>query len=399
MELVGRIGALPAHQSALRLRTPHRSAIICRLRSVGPGPERDATFDRMLRRNERQAEALQSLTFPVLGLPVPYTAPVALTGTSAMTDRVISVELSFGDLYDSGAPVLVVRTTHSDAGNSVRSRIPEPLSGAVSSLDRLSGPVGGESVERSAEVVVEGSPVAARLVERDNVWALRAATTLDGVAIAVDVDGRAWSPSEVALVRVTDFTPFVAAQRARIERLRAQPPGPGPEIWDLPPARNLEAHEALVAMVLRTHGQPAPDRRPSPLPPEWARVWEAATRAQMVLAGQDRRTAEDAAHSLVNQLTHLAEDAPWFADQHLMTLAIEETIAYVARREGVASLPAQQAWSRYWDDRTPPPRSEAIGGASSPAEIERRAAWHADSQRRKADWLAAWGTWAEQQHH
>jgi hypothetical protein len=46
----------------------------------------------------------------------------------------------------------------------------------------------------------------------------------------------------------------------------------------------------------------------------------------MVLAGEDRRNAEDAVHSLVNQLTHLSEEQPRFGDQHLAAPAIERAL-------------------------------------------------------------------------
>ena len=150
----------------------------------------------------------------------------------------------------------------------------------------------GEQVESSTEVVIDGSPVAARLIETNSAWTLHATATLDGVAVVVHVEGRAVSPRTIALVKVTDFEPFVAAQRERIENLRSQPPAPGPESWDLPPARGLGAHEKLVEMCSRVQ-QSKPGQRPSPPPPpppQWAQSWEAATRAQMTLAGEGRRS-------------------------------------------------------------------------------------------------------------
>ncbi len=122
------------------------------------------------------------------------------------------------------------------------------------------------SSPRRAGRVLDGSPVAARLIETNSAWTLHATATLDGVAVVVHVEGRAVSPRTIALVKVTDFEPFVAAQRERIENLRSQPPAPGPESWDLPPARGLGAHEKLVEMCSRVQ-QSKPGQRPSPPPP------------------------------------------------------------------------------------------------------------------------------------
>jgi hypothetical protein len=342
----------------------------------------------MLRRIDAQAEALETLSFPVLGLPSPHRAPVALTGSSGSNGRIESVELTFGDRAEPTGPVVVVRTRRADAGTVPSASTPGPVSRTA----------GGERVESSTQVVIEGSPVAARLIETNSAWTLHATATLDGVAMVVDVEGRAVSPRTVALVKVTDFGPFVAAQRERIENLRSQPPAPGPESWDLPLARGLEAHEKLVEMCSHVQ-RPEPGQRPSPLPPQWAQSWEAATRAQMALAGEDRRSAEDAVHSLVNHLTQITSEAPWFGDQGLAALATSETIAYVARREHVASLPAQRAWTEYWTSRVRPRGGEPLSDVPSPTEIEHLRTRIADSERLRSAWLAAWSSWAEQQRH
>ncbi len=75
----------------------------------------------------------------------------------------------------------------------------------------------------------------------------------------------------------------------------------------------------------------AEGRRPPPPAQDYGPSWEAATRAQMALAAQGHDGAEAAVQSMVNHLTHLAEETAWFpADATLAEAAISETIERVA---------------------------------------------------------------------
>lgn len=85
----------------------------------------------MLRRIDAQAEALQTLSFPVLGLPSSHRAPVALTGSSGSNGRIESVDLTFGDRAEPTGPVVVVRTRRADAAAVPPASTPEPLSPAA----------------------------------------------------------------------------------------------------------------------------------------------------------------------------------------------------------------------------------------------------------------------------
>ena len=88
----------------------------------------------------------------------------------------------------------------------------------------------------------------------------------------------------------------------------------------------------------------------------------------------------------MNHLGHLAERATWFsADARLRAAAIDETLRHAVLGEAVPSLPAQQAWERYWSDHM----GRALRmdrGSSAFAEME--------SRRALTDgWLAAWTAW------
>jgi len=74
------------------------------------------------------------------------------------------------------------------------------------------------------------------------------------------------------------------------------------------------------------------------------------------------------------------------AGRHLLrAAALDETLRHAVLGEAVLSLPAQQAWERYWTDHVG--RALRLDrGSSAFAEIE--------SRRALTDgWLAAWAAW------
>jgi len=245
--------------------------------------------------------------------------------------------------------------------------------------ERSPAPAPGDPV--TAEVLIDGVPWMASTIESGQTWATVVTPHVADVELFVTVTARDWPPSGLALTRVHDLEPFFAGRRARIEAVLAgggSQPGPGD--WDLPPARGLEGHQALADMMIATTRESmaeGPALRRSPLPNDYAKRWEIATRAQMQLAGQRRNEAEDEIHSVINHLCQLAQKATWFGDRDLAKRAIGETLGYVAYGRDVPSAEAQRAWSRYWGLRgQDPPAFESLSSAEE-------------------SWLAAWQHWLE----
>jgi hypothetical protein len=212
-------------------------------------------------------------------------------------------------------------------------------------------------------------------------WAAIAQVRLDDVALLVTIAARGWPVSELALARVDDLEPFLAGRRERVEAALARAgTRPGPEDWELPPARGLEGHQALAGAMIATaqaRREAGGLLRDASLGSDYARRWEVATRAQMALAGQQREQAEDAVHSMANHLCQLAGSANWFGNPDLADRAIAETLDYVAFSRDVPSAAAQRAWSRYWNLRgKQPPAFTALTSA-------------------REAWLTAWQRWAE----
>jgi len=100
---------------------------------------------------------------------------------------------------------------------------------------------------------------------------------------------------------------------------------------------------------------------------------------------------------MVNQMTQLAEAAPWFGDAPLRAAAIGETVAYTARGEVVPSQRAQEAWEAYWA-RHPSPPFFRQAFESGDIDHDRRAALAREHRDRylgdRGRWLREWALWA-----
>ena len=89
---------------------------------------------------------------------------------------------------------------------------------------------------------------------------------------------------------------------------------------------------------------------------------------------------------MVNQLTNLDEQAPWFTSEaRLRERAIDETLRHAVLDEPVPRRQAQQAWARYWAMKM------SLAGLAPDAHIR---AVSTDLEPRSEDWLAAWAAWA-----
>lgn len=115
-------------------------------------------------------------------------------------------------------------------------------------------------------------------------------------------------------------------------------------------------------------------------------LWQRAAREQARISGIGERQADQIVTLVVNHLTHLQEQAPWFAAEvRLREAAIDETLRHAVMGEDVPSKPAQQAWARYWTQHM------SVAG-QEPGEAL-RAHREAGGPLTSA-WLQAWAAWA-----
>lgn len=355
------------------------------MRRMRPGPDRDAAIQRMRDRWMADEAALRQAPFPILGLAPPFPTPVDLGTLGTVNGQVADVGLRYGESGSSPGPVVMVCTA-SAAGERASLSVADVLRDLLDDVvreyaDIAQSPPPGRADPEAAEVLIDGVPHPARTMDNGIAWAAIAEPFVDDVALLVTVAARGLPLSRLALTRVDDLEPFLTTRRERIDAALARAGSrPGPEDWDLPPARGLAGHQALAtAMIAMTQQSMAAGGlvRDTPLGSGYAQRWEVATRAQMDLAGQRRDEAEDAIHSMVNHLCELAQSASWFTNSDLANNAIAETLDHFAYGRDVPSAEAQQAWSRYW----------SLHGQDPPVFAELSSA--------RDTWQAAWQRWVE----
>jgi hypothetical protein len=162
----------------------------------------------------------------------------------------------------------------------------------------------------------------------------------------------------------------------------------------LEPAEGVAAYRALAEAELASHARLVqalqagrePRQRAGEGPARHA-LWQRAVREQARISGIGERQANEIVTLVINHLTRLHEQAPWFtADPRLREAAIDETLRHAVLGDDVPSQPAQQAWARYWAQRT------TSTPGHEPGE-ELRA--HLQAGRPLiAAWLQAWAVWA-----
>jgi hypothetical protein len=325
--------------------------------------------------------ALRQAAFPIVGLRPPFPGQAILGAVETVNDEVTKVGLRYGSPQLPTDPLVTVYTAlaSSESGSQPDDDVLEELL-REHDADAADLPV-ARSAPRNTELLLDGVRERAHILDIGPVWAALARPSIDGVALVVTVAARGQPLAGLALAKVEDLDPYLAARRERVEAALARAASrPGPESWDLPPARGLAGHQALAGMMISIAQQgmaPGDRSHRSPLGGDYAQRWEVATRAQMNLAGQRRDEAEAAIHSMVNHLCQLAQSASWFSEAGLAGDAVGETLEHVAYGRDVASAEAQHAWARYWDMHgQQPPAFSALSSA-------------------KESWLAAWQRWLE----
>jgi hypothetical protein len=359
-----------------------------------PGPEHDEWVRRMRALARRDAEEMVPRPdFPVFGLAAPALRPAALASFQQVNGSWAAVELAYGAWDAAGGPYVAVRSELADpepAGAPGRGPEAALLRAVDAERNRVAAHAGVDDEEpaQPPRYSREKLPFGDVLVCRHGtVWTAR----LDGPAgVTVTITGRGTGPEEVRLQQVTDLRPLFEARNEILGRLaerRQREPPP-----DLEPAEGVAAFRALADFSLegqtRIRGA-VQARRAVRQPANWGRLhnalWQRAVREQQRIAGVDKRAADEVVTSVINHLGHLAERAPWFiTDTPLREAAIDETLRHAVLGENVPSLPAQQAWARYW-------AQHMAGLGRDPADVL------AELPARRSltdDWLAAWAAWA-----
>jgi hypothetical protein len=358
-----------------------------------PDPEREEWIARMRERARLDADALVPRPpFDVYGLDAPPLRPVALGELVRSDDEWETIGVTYGDWAAPAGPWAAVTSSIGYA--------PEPETALFRAIDaehaRIASEAGADEEEPAgppayapAEITVGGGTVSALAGRHGNVQAARLAVgpvTVTVVSRGVDLD-------QVRLAAVTDLEPYSRGRSEMIaqaiERHRNQPPPV------LEPAEGMAAYRALVDASIDQHARLLATLRAGRTPrhraeegPVMGALWQRAVRELSDRAGIGKRAADDIITSVVNQLTNLGDEAPWFTgDARLRERAIDETLRHAVLDEDVPSRPAQQAWSRYWATQM------SLAGMS-PAD--RAQAGPAELVPRSSDWLAAWAAWASQ---
>lgn len=365
----------------------------------------DAEWVQRMRALARQdaEEMVPRPDFPVFGVSSPRLEPAALAAYEQVNGSWTAVTLAYGAWDAAPGPYVAVKSARADpelatalAGAPGRGPEAGLLRAIDAERDRLAASTGVDEDEPAGppRYSREELPAGAALVARHGtVWAARLDRPVDRTAeVTVTITGRGAGPEQVRLFPVSDLRPLFEARNEILGRLAERQRREPPPV--LEPAEGVAAFRALAEFDLDGHARIRASARPGGRllrqPANWGRLrsalWQRAVSEQQRLAGTSKGAADDVVTSVMNHLGHLAEQATWFsADARLRAAAIDETLRHVVLGEAVPSLPAQQAWERYWSDHM----GRALRmdrGSSAFAEMESRRALN-------DGWLAAWTAW------
>ena len=373
-----------------------------------PGAD-DAEWVMRMRALARQdaEEMVPRPDFPVFGVSSPRLEPAALAAYEQVNGSWTAVTLAYGPWDATPGPYVAVKTERADpelaaARAGAPGRGPEAglLRAIDAERDRLAASTGVDEDEPAGppRYSREELPAGAALVARHGtVWAARLDRPMDrptdGAAeVTVTITGRGIGPEQVRLSPVSDLRPLFETRNEILGRLTERRRREPPPV--LEQAEGVGAFRALAEFELEGHARISASARPGGRllrqPANWGRLrsalWQRAVSEQQRLSGTSKGAANDVVTSVMNHLGHLAEQATWFtADPRLRAAAMDETLRHAVLGEAVPSLPAQQAWERYWSDHM----GRALRmdrGSSAFAEME--------SRRALTDgWLAAWTAW------
>jgi hypothetical protein len=369
----------------------------------------DAEWVQRMRALARQdaEEMVPRPDFPVFGVSAPLLEPAALAAYDQVNGSWAAVTLAYGAWDAATGPYVAVRSERADpelaaltAGMPGRGPEAVLLRAIDAERDRLAASTGADEDEPAEppRYSPEDLPAGAALVARHGtVWAARLdrpadrpMNSTDGVTVTIT--GRGVGPEQVRLFPVSDLRPLFEARNEILGRLAERRRREPPPV--LEPAEGVAAFRALAEFELEGHARirasAQPGGRRLRQPANWGQLrsalWQRAVSEQQRLTGTSKGAADDVVTSVMNHLGHLAEQAPWFTTEpRLRAAAMDETLRHAVLGEAVPSLPAQQAWERYWSDHM----GRALRmdrGSSAFAEMESR-------RTLTEGWLAAWTAW------
>ncbi|WP_035840930.1 hypothetical protein [Kitasatospora azatica] len=286
------------------------------MKRIPPDPDRFSEHQHQL------GEFAASPPYPVHGLRRPVVVPAYLARWETENGETTSVQLAYGDWSDEQAPFLGV-TTGPPGSAEVE---PADLLGELRREHRL-------KAARLAEPVRASLPQG-ELCRVGESWALR--MVADGQTVTVI--GRGVEPQDVELGRVLDLRPYVGERSRLVQRLAAEPRAlPAPV---LAPASGIAALRAFVETFLPD----APDAGPA-----YGALGRRAVAELDRVLGCGPERAEYLVSSMVNQITQLRAQVPWFSEPDgPRAAAVEELLRHVGLGQPVDSEAAQELWERYW---------------------------------------------------
>ena len=372
-----------------------------------PDPDREEWIARLRERARLDADELVPRPgFGVYGLAAPSLRPIALGNCAQSGREWQSIGLTYGNGAALVGPWVMVTSaighTREPEGalffsidtECARIADHDPEAALLRAIDAEHARIADQDEEEPAEppaharaeLTVGDRPVSAVVARHGNVLAARLAVG----PVTVTIVTRGVELDQLRLVTVNDLEPYLRGRSEMIgqaaERRRNQPPPV------LEPAEGMAAYRALVDASLVRHARLLAalraNRKPRFTTAEAANVgalWRRAARELSDQLGLGQHAADAIITSVVNQLTSLDDQAPWFtADPRLRERAINETLQYAVLNEPVPSSPAQQAWTRYWAMKM------SLAGLAPDAHLR---AIPADLEPRSEDWLAAWTAW------
>jgi hypothetical protein len=360
-----------------------------------PEPDHSEWVARMRERARLDAEELLPRPpFVVFGLTEPQLRPAALAAAGRVNGVWDSIGLAYGDWAAPAGPWVMVTTAvgRADAPD------PEVQADLLRAIDddrnRIAAHAAVDEDDfdeppdySGADLAVGDESIRALVGRQENVWAARVVAGGSTVTLV----GRGVDPGSVRLDSVADLAPYMQARSERLGRLAEHHRQQAPPA--LAPAEGVAAFRALADAELASHARllQALDagRSPRQRAGEGATrhaLWQRAAREQARISGIAERQADEIVTLVVNHLTRLQGEAPWFtAELRLREAAIEETLRHAVLGEDVPSKPAQQAWERYWAGHN------SLQG-QEPGEALR--AYRKTGIPLMAAWLRAWEVWA-----
>jgi hypothetical protein len=360
-----------------------------------PEPDRSEWVARMRERARLDAEELLPRPpFTVFGLAESRLGPGFLADAGQVNGVWESIGLAYGDWTEPAGPWVTVTTRTGRVDAPDREVEGDLLRAIDHDRNRIASHAGVDEGDLDvppeysrADLAVGDESINGLVGRQVNVWAAR--VVADG--LIVTVVGRGVDPREVRLDPVADLAPHLQARNERLGQLaehHRRQPAP-----ILEPAEGVAAYRALADAALASHARLVQALRTGREPRHrageggaWHALWQRAVREQARISGIGERQADEIVTLVVNHLTKLQEEAPWFtAEPRLREAAIDETLRHAVLGDEVPSQPAQQAWARYWAHSTSLPSQEP--GA------ELRAHWETGRLLTTA-WLQAWDAWA-----